>query len=162
LPTEPAWAGKRVNYGKDRCAYVPKSQQPQTAAAAHAQAVVQQAGLSPLGMTFSPFSPLTSTFGGIPNVYGDPNNPANFALATANRTVYLGNIHPETSIEEMCNTIRGGALQSIRYLGDKHIAVSTLVHVKGGCHTQFRVFLWFSSLLSLIPPLPFRFSTSRL
>lgn len=44
----------------------------------------------------------------------------------ANRTVYLGNIHPETTIEEMCNTIRGGALQSVRYLADKHIAVRTL------------------------------------
>lgn len=127
LPTEPSWAGKRVNYGKDRCAYVPKSQQPQTAAAAHAQAVVQQAGLSPLGMTFSPFSPLATSFGGMGNMYSDPTNPSPTGLAfppTANRTVYLGNIHPDTSIEEMCNTIRGGALQSVRYLPEKHIAVS--------------------------------------
>jgi hypothetical protein len=39
LPTDPAWAGKRVNYGKDRCAYVPKSQQ---AAAHQAQAAAAQ------------------------------------------------------------------------------------------------------------------------
>lgn len=48
------------------------------------------------------------------------------AATGANRTVYLGNIHPETTVEEMCNTIRGGALQSVRYLADKHIAVRFL------------------------------------
>ena len=31
LPTEPAWVGKCVNYGRDCCAYVPKSQQAATA-----------------------------------------------------------------------------------------------------------------------------------
>lgn len=41
-----------------------------------------------------------------------------------NRTVYLGNIHPETSTEDLCNAIRGGVLQSIRFMPDKHIAVS--------------------------------------
>jgi len=42
-----------------------------------------------------------------------------------NRTVYLGNIHPETTTEDLCNAIRGGVLQSIKYMTDKHIAVST-------------------------------------
>jgi hypothetical protein len=41
-----------------------------------------------------------------------------------NRTIYLGNIHQETSTEDLCNAIRGGVLQSIRYMQDKHIAVS--------------------------------------
>ncbi len=41
-----------------------------------------------------------------------------------NRTVYLGNIHPETTPEDLCNAIRGGVLQSLRYMQDKHIAVS--------------------------------------
>jgi hypothetical protein len=45
-------------------------------------------------------------------------------MAGGNRTVYLGNIHPETSTEDLCNAIRGGVLQSIRYMADKHIAVS--------------------------------------
>lgn len=31
------------------------------------------------------------------------------------------NIHPETTTEEICNTIRGGILQQIRYIPDKHI-----------------------------------------
>lgn len=35
--------------------------------------------------------------------------------------LYLGNVHPQTTIEEICNTIRGGVLQQIRYIADKHI-----------------------------------------
>jgi hypothetical protein len=127
LPTEPAWAGKRVNYGKDRCAYIPKSQQAaaQQAQAAAAQSLVaQSATLSPAqGTPFSPFSPYT------------PFSPVDALQGMAgpqglNRTVYLGNIHPETTAEDLCNAIRGGVLQSIRYMEDKHIAVSyPLVHV---------------------------------
>ena len=44
-----------------------------------------------------------------------------------NRTIYLGNIHPETTAEDLCNAIRGGVLQSIRYMQDKHIAVCSLL-----------------------------------
>ena len=44
-----------------------------------------------------------------------------------NRTIYLGNIHPETTTEDLCNAIRGGVLQSIRYMQDKHIAVCTAI-----------------------------------
>ncbi|KAI0323490.1 hypothetical protein GY45DRAFT_626882, partial [Cubamyces sp. BRFM 1775] len=125
LPTEPAWAGKRVNYGKDRCAYIPKSQQAaaQAAQAAAAQSLVaQSAALSPIGgnnpfasplSPYMPFSPdaLQSLAGG----------------QSLNRTVYLGNIHPETTTEDLCNAIRGGVLQSLRYMQDKHIAFVTFV-----------------------------------
>ena len=119
LPTEPAWAGKRVNYGKDRCAYIPKSQQAaaQAAQAAAAQSLVaQSAALSPINTSqpfspFSPYSPFT------PDAMGVAGNQG------LNRTVYLGNIHPETTTEGLCNAIRGGVLQSIRYMQDKHIAV---------------------------------------
>ncbi|KAI0313425.1 hypothetical protein OF83DRAFT_536619 [Amylostereum chailletii] len=126
LPTEPAWAGKRVNYGKDRCAYIPKSQQAaaQQAQAAAAQSLVAQsaAALSPIntntgGPAFSPFSPFT------------PFSPEQMSATTAglNRTVYLGNIHPETTTEDLCNAIRGGVLQSMRYMQDKHIAFVTFI-----------------------------------
>lgn len=116
LPQEPGWAGKRVNYGKDRCAYVPKSQQvaAQQAQAAAAQSLVAQSSLSPAGFSpfyaASPFSPMDMT-GGLAAAQG------------MNRTVYLGNIHPETTTEDLCNAIRGGVLQSIRYMPEKHIAV---------------------------------------
>ena len=147
LPTEPTWAGKRVNYGKDRCAYVPKSQQvaAQQAQAAAAQSLVAQqaaAVLTPQQASFSPFTPYAAAAvgagaGGMANPFTtgsvDMMTANNLAAAAAangmanmqslNRTVYLGNIHPETTPEDLCNAIRGGVLQSIRYLQDKHIAV---------------------------------------
>ncbi|KAG1752810.1 hypothetical protein EDB19DRAFT_1987058 [Suillus lakei] len=116
LPTEPAWAGKRVNYGKDHCAYIPKSQQAAAQAAQVAAAkslVAQSANLSPAAgpNPFSPYPFATDMRGG----------------QTLNRTVYLGNIHPETTTEDLCNAIRGGVLQSVRYMQDKHIAFVTFV-----------------------------------
>jgi hypothetical protein len=59
LPTEPAWAGKRVNYGKDRCAYIPKSQQAaaQAAQAVAAQSLVAQSAAASL-------SPINTNVGG--------------------------------------------------------------------------------------------------
>ncbi|EPT00418.1 hypothetical protein FOMPIDRAFT_1049739 [Fomitopsis schrenkii] len=128
LPTEPAWAGKRVNYGKDRCAYIPKSQQAaaQAAQAAAAQSLVAQsaaASLSPLqtnGQSFA--SPLT------PYMPFSPDGLGGMVVSQAlNRTVYLGNIHPETTTEDLCNAIRGGVLQSMRYMQDKHIAFVTFI-----------------------------------
>jgi RNA recognition motif-containing protein len=133
LPTEPAWAGKRVNYGKDRCAYVPKSQQvaAQQAQAAAAQSLVaQQAVMTPAQANFPSFPAYpTAPFNPV-----DMMAAGNLAAANGmggvqglNRTVYLGNIHPETTSEDLCNAIRGGVLQSIRYMQDKHIAFVTFV-----------------------------------
>lgn len=134
LPTEPSWAGKRVNYGKDRCAFQPKTTQA-------AQAAVQVAAQS---LAAAAGSPLTGFgfggFGGYDPTSPMPGTPASaMALMAAvnggmspggaavmNRTVYLGNIHPETSTEDLCNAIRGGVLQSIKYMTDKHIAVRAL------------------------------------
>ena len=88
-----------------------------------AQSIVAQSAavsLSPINNnigafgTFAPYSPFT------PDEFGVPGS--------ANRTEYLGNIHPETTTEDLCNSIRGGVLQSIRYMPDKHIAVRTFVH----------------------------------
>ena len=60
LPTEPAWVGKRVNYGKDHCAYVPKLQQAATAAVqvVAAQSLIAQSMAASLqSFPHSPFSP---------------------------------------------------------------------------------------------------------
>ncbi|KAF8845932.1 hypothetical protein BDN67DRAFT_1006441 [Paxillus ammoniavirescens] len=134
LPTEPAWAGRRVGYGKDRCAYIPKSQQAaaQAAQAAAAQSLVAQSatlspnagspfgGSNPFGGPFSPYSPFSTD--GMGMAAG-----AGVGMQGLNRTVYLGNIHPETTTEDLCNAIRGGVLQSVRYMQDKHIAFVTFV-----------------------------------
>lgn len=103
------------------------------------------APFSPLpNQTFPMNSPASATFGnlGINTAIANtgfaadgtptsPGFPMGMAMGMAgngapnmNRTVYLGNIHPETNIEDLCNAIRGGILQSIRYMHDKHIAVS--------------------------------------
>ncbi|KAK7472188.1 hypothetical protein VKT23_000310 [Stygiomarasmius scandens] len=147
LPSEPGWSGKRVNYGKDRCAYIPKSQQAaaQQAQAAAAQSLVAQSAAAaaaavgvPQSMgapssngavVASPFTPYTP--------FGAADALQAMAAASAvgmggvgqgvNRTVYLGNIHPETTTEDLCNAIRGGVLQSIRYMQDKHIAFVTFI-----------------------------------
>ncbi|KAJ3983818.1 hypothetical protein F5890DRAFT_1597026 [Lentinula detonsa] len=156
LPTEPAWAGKRVNYGKDRCAYIPRSQQAaaQQAQAAAAQSLVAQSaaaaaaaaaatvgvsspqsahpnnqGINGISSPFNPYAP----FGA-----GDALQQAMAAASAVgmngmgmsqgiNRTVYLGGIHPEITTEDLCNAIRGGVLQSIRYMEDKHIAFVTFI-----------------------------------
>lgn len=124
LPSEPTWAGKRVSFGKDRCAYIPKSQQAaaQQAQAAAAQSLVAQSNGSP----YSPFSPVDTAMLGLVGgmTGGMPGMPG---IQGMNRTVYLGNIHPETTTEELCNAIRGGVLQSIRYMIDKHIAFVTFI-----------------------------------
>ncbi|KAG1839919.1 hypothetical protein DFJ58DRAFT_859108 [Suillus subalutaceus] len=104
LPTEPAWAGKRVQL---RQGSLPTAQ----------SLVAQSANLSPAAG---------------PNHFGSPFSPYPFTTdmtggQTLNRTVYLGNIHPETTTEDLCNAIRGGVLQSVRYMQDKHIAFVTFV-----------------------------------
>ncbi|KAF8161389.1 hypothetical protein B0H34DRAFT_652437 [Crassisporium funariophilum] len=127
LPTEPSWAGKRVNYGKDRCAYIPKSQQAaaQQAQAAAAQSLVAQSAMSPQQANFSPFTPYQASF--TPVDMMGANGMGMGGVQGMNRTVYLGNIHPETTTEDLCNAIRGGVLQSIRYMQDKHIAFVTFI-----------------------------------
>ncbi|EGY14874.1 hypothetical protein VD0004_g4833 [Verticillium dahliae] len=122
LPQEPKWqAPRRVYYGKDRCAYVSKTQQ---------QNAAQYLGIAPgyahmltgadrdlissaLAQQSVAAAAVATTAGGIANL--------------GNRTIYLGNIHPETTIEEICNVVRGGLLHHIRYIPDKHICFVTFI-----------------------------------
>ncbi|MCJ1258199.1 hypothetical protein MMC24_006030 [Lignoscripta atroalba] len=122
LPQEPQWqAPRRVYYGKDRCAYVSKTQQ---------QNAAQYLGIAPgyahvlngadrdlissaLAQQSVAAAAVATTAGGVTNL--------------GNRTVYLGNIHPETTIEEICNVVRGGLLHHIRYIPDKHICFVTFI-----------------------------------
>lgn len=122
LPQEPQWqAPKRVFYGKDRCAYVSKTQQ---------QNAAQFLGIAPgyahvlnsadrdlisnaLAQQSVAAAAVATTAGGVNNL--------------GNRTIYLGNIHPETTIEEICNVVRGGLLHHIRYIPDKHICFVTFI-----------------------------------
>ncbi|KAK0621176.1 hypothetical protein B0T17DRAFT_494116 [Bombardia bombarda] len=122
LPQETKWQSpRRVYYGKDRCAYVSKTQQ---------QNAAQYLGIAPgyahmltgadrdlissaLAQQSVAAAAVATTAGGINNL--------------GNRTIYLGNIHPETTIEEICNVVRGGLLHHIRYIPDKHICFVTFI-----------------------------------
>ena len=135
LPSEEGWQSKRVNYGKDRCAYVPKSQQ-QNQAHNHQAAAMGLAAAASLGY------PTTLGYPGPPGFIDESGRTQNAGFSSpgamgpasaaalsqmGNRTVYLGNIHSETTTEEICNHIRGGILQSIRFIKEKHIAFVTFV-----------------------------------
>jgi RNA recognition motif-containing protein len=122
LPQEQKWQPpRRVYYGKDRCAYVSKTQQ---------QNAAQYLGIAPgyahilngadrdlisnaLAQQSVAAAAVATTAGGVNNL--------------GNRTVYLGNIHPETTLEEICNVVRGGLLHHIRYIPDKHICFVTFI-----------------------------------
>ncbi|KAF1991005.1 hypothetical protein K402DRAFT_169146 [Aulographum hederae CBS 113979] len=122
LPQEPKWqAPRRVYYGKDRCAYVSKTQQ---------QNAAQYLGIAPgyahvlngadRDLISSALAQQSVAAAAVATTAGGVNN-------LGNRTVYLGNIHPETTIEEICNVVRGGLLHHIRYIPDKHICFVTFI-----------------------------------
>lgn len=121
LPLDPEWANRKVFYGKDRCAYISKTQQ---------QNAAQYLGIAPgyEHLLVGADRELTSTALA-------QQSAAAIAVATAaggagnagNRTVYLGSVHPETTIEEICNVVRGGLLHHIKYIPEKHICFVTFV-----------------------------------
>ena len=122
LPQEAKWQPpRRVYYGKDRCAYVSKTQQ---------QNAAQYLGIAPgyahvlnsadRDLISNALAQQSVAAAAVATTAGGANN-------IGNRTVYLGNIHPETTIEEICNVIRGGLLHHIRYIPDKHICFVTFI-----------------------------------
>ncbi|KAK9711593.1 hypothetical protein K7432_007727 [Basidiobolus ranarum] len=127
LQTDPQWAGKRVNYGKDRCAQTPKSFQNSGYLAGAGMGYPGFPSAGGFGvMGFDPYSA---------NVMGsDPSGQAGYFASgygamnpAGNRTIYLGNIHPETTCEDICNVVRGGILHQIRFMTDKHIAFISFI-----------------------------------
>jgi RNA recognition motif-containing protein len=122
LPQEAKWQPpRRVYYGKDRCAYVSKTQQ---------QNAAQFLGIAPgyahvlngadRDLISNALAQQSVAAAAVATSAGGMNN-------LGNRTVYLGNIHPETTIEEICNVVRGGLLHHIRYIPDKHICFVTFI-----------------------------------
>lgn len=129
LPHDPKYATKRINYGKDRCAYIPRNQQqPSTQALRTAAAIAASSGYPYSMAGFSPSAAAAFLSSSTYDNYLNPQVSNNNLIGgvpldnIGNRTVYLGNLSEETTAEELCNAIRGGILQSIRYLSDKHIA----------------------------------------
>lgn len=46
------------------------------------------------------------------------------------RTIFLSGIHPDTTLEDLCNVIRGGNLESIRLLKEKNTAFISFVEAE--------------------------------
>lgn len=121
LPFEAPWAHRKVFYGKDRCAYISKTQQ---------QNAAQYLGIAPgyehllvsadRDLISSALAQQSAAAVAVATAAGGANN-------VGNRTIYLGSVHPETTIEEICNVVRGGLLHNIRYMPEKHICFVTFV-----------------------------------
>ncbi|KAI8349782.1 hypothetical protein B0O80DRAFT_478850 [Mortierella sp. GBAus27b] len=128
LPLDPRYSQRRVNYGKDRCAKFAVA--PTAGSLGFASSSYTAYG--PSSIAFSPKFDRQGATGGrnqhaTGSRQGNPGVPMNVLTAEGNRTVYLGNIAPDTLCEDLCNVIRGGILSNIRYLAPKHIAFVTFV-----------------------------------
>ncbi|KAF9394492.1 hypothetical protein CPC16_011102 [Podila verticillata] len=136
LPNDPKYSGRRVNYGKDRCAKNNNNMGNNNSnnnGGAMSNSFGFNASPYPQYGSNMPvsFNPSFDRFPGggrvgMPrNMFNDGN--VNPLTAQGNRTLYLGNIAPETTCEDICNHIRGGILNSIRYFPNKHIAFVSFV-----------------------------------
>lgn len=121
LPLKEKYLDKKCFYGKDRCAFITKTQQHNAA---------QYLGLAP-GMEHivtaadrefisSALVQQSAAAAQIATQAGGANN-------LGNRTVYLGNLHQDSSVEEICNVVSGGLLQSIRFLKERHVCFITFI-----------------------------------
>ena len=117
LPSEAKYAQRRVYYGKDRCG-------PHHKSAVNANPMVASQIYNGLGFSNMGMQPMYDMMG---MTAIDRDGSPSIVQNLGNRTVYLGNIHPETTLEEICNVVRGGILHHIRYIADKHICFVTFV-----------------------------------
>ena len=56
-----------------------------------------------------------------------PTTPLSFPKPVPPRTVFLGGVSDATTAEDLCNVIRGGALEKIRLTPEKHCAFVTFI-----------------------------------
>jgi RNA recognition motif-containing protein len=117
LPSEAKYAQRRVYYGKDRCG-------PHHKSAVNANPMVASQIYNSLSFSNMGMQPMYDMMG---MTAIDRDGSPSIVQNLGNRTVYLGNIHPETTLEEICNVVRGGILHHIRYIPDKHICFVTFV-----------------------------------
>lgn len=122
LSQDPKWQPpRRVFYGKDRCAYVSKTQQQNAAQyLGIPQGYAHVLNTADRDLISNALAQQSVAAAAVATAAGGANN-------LGNRTIYLGNIHPETTTEEICNVVRGGLLHHIRYIPDKHICFVTFI-----------------------------------
>lgn len=121
LPLDEKYRNIKVSYGKDRCAFITKTQQHNAA---------QYLGIDPnfeRCLTNSDREYISTALIQQANAAAAIATQAGGANNLGNRTIYLGNLHPECSAEEICNVVRGGILQTIRLIQDRHVCFVTFV-----------------------------------
>ncbi|CCF55721.1 hypothetical protein KAFR_0A02850 [Kazachstania africana CBS 2517] len=58
-----------------------------------------------------------------------------------NRTIYIGNINPRSKAEDICNVVRGGILQSIKFIESKHICFVTFIEAAAAVQFYANAFI---------------------
>lgn len=58
-----------------------------------------------------------------------------------NRTIYIGNIHPRSRAEDICNVVRGGILQGIKFLPERHICFVTFIEASSAVQFYTNAFI---------------------
>lgn len=117
----PIYSKKRVYYGKDRCAFITKTQQHNAA-----QFLGVQSGIDKLAQfndrefISNALLQQSAAAAAIATSAGGPNN-------LGNRTIYLGNLPKDIKVEEICNVVRGGLLQNIKLLSDRFVCFITFI-----------------------------------
>ncbi|CCK71402.1 Nab6p KNAG_0G03440 [Huiozyma naganishii CBS 8797] len=58
-----------------------------------------------------------------------------------NRTIYIGNINPRSRAEDICNVVRGGILQNIKFIEAKHICFITFIEASAAVQFYANAFI---------------------
>ncbi|KAJ3121085.1 hypothetical protein HK098_003982 [Nowakowskiella sp. JEL0407] len=114
LPSESAWEGKKLGYGKDRCAVQKPGQTPQS----NGMQGGMQMGMGPA------MQPGMNMMGGMGYQYPMGGG---FMDANQNRTIYLGNLAAEVTLKDICDSVRGGILEKVKLSADKRYAFVTFI-----------------------------------
>lgn len=115
------YKNKKIFYGKDRCAFITKTQQHNAAQFLGIQPGMDRAAqFNDYEVISNALLQQSAAAAAIATSAGGPNN-------LGNRTVYLGNLPKDVKVEEICNVVRGGILQAIKVLSDRHVCFVTFI-----------------------------------
>jgi len=136
----PYYKNKKIGYGKDRCSFVTKTQK-------------HNASINGNSHSPSPFDGESTSFHTSHHMSSSINNsnsgqmddriishllnesfesleiesPNTDVNNFGNRTIFIGNLPKGCKISEVCNVVKGGMLEKIKYFEDKHMAFITFI-----------------------------------
>ncbi|AAS53311.2 AFL061Cp [Eremothecium gossypii ATCC 10895] len=116
----PYYAQKKIFYGKDRCAFITKTQQHNAAQFLGIQPGMESFFSNDRELISQTLLQQSAAAAAIATSAGGANN-------LGNRTIYLGNLPKDVKLEEICNSVRGGLLQHIKLLSDRHVCFVTFI-----------------------------------